>query len=143
MSGTPHDIMLMIHFIGLAMGVGTGLAFMFLGIAAAKMEPVARREFMLNLHPLARMGQIGLLVLVLSGGSLMTPYWSQLGEMKLLIAKLVLVLVLGAALGINAGLMRKARAGQFEAVMPRMAVMGRVALLTSIAIVVLATLVFH
>lgn len=134
--------MLIIHFIGLAMGVGTGLAYMFLGIAAEKMEPGARREFLLNLHPLSRMGQIGLLVLVLSGGSLMTPYWSRLGDMKLLIAKLVLVLVLGAVIGINAGLMRKARAGNTE-VMPRIAVLGRIALLTAIVIVVLASLSFH
>lgn len=142
MSGTPHDILLMVHFIGLAMGVGTGIGFLFFGIEAGKMEPAKRAPFLLSLHPLARMGQIGLLVLVLSGGALMTPHWSRLGDMPLMIAKLVLVLVLGAVIGINSGYMRKARAGNLE-VMSRIPAMGRVALLTSITIVVLATLVFH
>ncbi len=138
-----RDPMLILHFIGLAMGLGSGLAFLFLGIAAAKMEPAKRSEFMLNALPLARMGQLGLVLLVLTGGYLIMPYWSALGSMPLLVAKLVLVLVLGALMGVNSSYGRKARQGQAATYMPRMAFLGRIALLTSITIVVLAVLVFH
>ncbi len=141
---TPmRDLMLILHFIGLAMGLGTGLAFLFLGIAAAKMEPAKRGEFMINAFILSRMGQLGLLLLVLSGAYLIIPYWSTLGTMPLLVAKLVLVIVLGAVMGINSSYARKVKQGQAAIYAPRMAILGRIALITSLTIVVLAVLVFH
>lgn len=138
-----REPMLILHFIGLAMGVGSGLAFLFLGIASGKMEPAKRAEFMLNAFPIARMGQFGLLLLVLTGGYLMTPYWGALSATPMLITKLVLVLVLGAILGINSSWARKARQGKAAEYLPRMAMLGRIALLTSLTIVVLAVLVFR
>lgn len=138
-----HTIVLIIHFIGLAMGVGSGLAFLFLSMAAQKMEPAQRRAYLLGAAPITRMGQIGLLLLVLSGGQLMTPYWSSLGSMPLLITKLVLVLVLGAVVGINSSYARKARNGDTNIPLSRIATLGRIGLLTSLTIVVLAVLVFQ
>ena len=55
-----RDIMLIIHFIGLAMGLGTSLAFMFLGIASSKMEKKDAEQFTLKTLVLSRMGHIGL-----------------------------------------------------------------------------------
>ncbi len=138
-----REPVLILHFLGLAMGVGSGLAFLVMGMATGKMEPARRAEVLLSLFPIARMGQYGLLLLVLTGGYMMTPYWGILGSTPLLIAKLSLVLVLGAVIGINSSLARKARKGNPEVYLPRMAMLGRVALLTSITIVVLAVLVFR
>ena len=138
-----RETMLIFHFLGLAMGLGSGIAFLFLGIAAGKMEPARRGEFMLNAFPIARMGQFGLLLLVLTGGYLMTPYWSMLSSTPLLIAKLTLVLVLGALIGINSSYARKARQGNAQTYMPKIARLGRIALITSVTIVVLAVLVFR
>ncbi|MEO8588614.1 MAG: hypothetical protein ABI432_04535 [Flavobacteriales bacterium] len=138
-----REPILMLHFIGLAMGLGSGLAFLFLGMAAGKMEPAKRAEFLLNAFPIARMGQFGLLLLVLTGGYLMTPYWGALAFTPLLVAKLSLVLVLGAVVGINSSYARKARQGNAAMYMAKIAVLGRVALLTSLTIVVLAVLVFR
>ncbi len=138
-----REPVLILHFIGLAMGLGSSLAFLFLGIAAGKMEPAKRAGSLLNAFPIARMGQFGLLLLVLTGGYMMTPYWGILSTTPLLIAKLTLVLVLGAVVGINSSFARKARQGNAEAYMPRMVMLGRIALLTSMTIVVLAVLVFH
>ena len=137
-----RETMLVLHFIGLAMAVGTGFAFMFLGIAASKMEPAKRGEFMLNALALGRMGHIGLGLMILSGIFLIVPYWPMLGEMPLLIAKLVLVLVLAAVIGINGSLARRAREGN-AAVLLKMAMVGRVSLITSVTIIVLAVLVFR
>lgn len=138
-----RDAMLILHFIGLAMGVGTSIGFMFLGMASAKMEKNEALKFMLNSFALSKMGQIGLVLLVLSGGYLMTPYWKALPQMPLLITKLILVLVLGALIGIISSKARKAKSGDTEAELKKMAPFGRISLLVGLAIIILAVLIFH
>ncbi|HMQ60916.1 MAG TPA: hypothetical protein PKE06_09620 [Flavilitoribacter sp.] len=138
-----REVMLTVHFTGLAMGLGTSLGFMFLGIAASKMGKEEGLKFTLNSFALSRMGQIGLVLLVLSGGYLMTPYWKNLGNMPLMIAKLTLVLVLGALIGIISAAGRKARQGDAETHLKKVPTLGRFSLLTALAIVVLAVLIFR
>ncbi|MCB0639038.1 MAG: hypothetical protein KDC54_20555, partial [Lewinella sp.] len=62
-----REAALIIHFIGLAMGLGTSFAFMFLGIASSKMEKNDGINFMLKAMSISRMGHIGLTLLILSG----------------------------------------------------------------------------
>lgn len=138
-----HDVMLIIHFIGLAMGLGTSLGFMFLGIASTKMEKSEALTFNLNTFALAKMGHIGLTLLVISGIFLMTPHWSSLAEMPLLIAKLTLVAILGALVGINSVNAKKAKAGNPETHLQNISSLGKISLLVSLLIVILAVLVFH
>ena len=54
------EILLIMHFIGLIMGLGTGFAFMFLGIAASKLEKLEARKMAINNFALITMGHIGL-----------------------------------------------------------------------------------
>ena len=70
-----REEMLVVHLVGLIMGVGTSFSFIFLGIAGSKLEKEERLKFALNTFPLARMGHIGLTLLIISGGYLMTPFW--------------------------------------------------------------------
>ena len=86
-----RDIMLITHFIGLTMALGTGFANLFLGIASAKLEPAERGKFMANTMILIRVGHTGLGLLLLSGFYLITPFWKTLGDMPVLIAKLCCV----------------------------------------------------
>jgi hypothetical protein len=104
-----RDIMLIIHFIGLAMALGTGFANLFLGIAASKLEPAERGSFMSKAIILGRMGQIGLGLLILSGLYLITPYWQELDVMPLLIAKLILVTLLLFSVFVILYIVRKSR----------------------------------
>src|SRR4051812_7549538 len=104
---TMRDFMLIIHLIGLTMGVDTSFAFMFLGIASSKMEPAEGKKFMLNTFALARMGQVGLALLIISGGYLLTNYLELIADMPLLIAKLSLVVVLVVLVTINSILAKK------------------------------------
>lgn len=138
-----REIMLIVHFIGLAMGIGTSFAFMFLGIASAKMEEKEAMKFRLNTFALSKMGQIGLTLLVLSGLYLMTPYWASLGANPLLITKLVLVLMLGALIGIISSIVKKAKKGDAEAQLKKVEPLGKLALLTGLAIVIIAVYVFR
>ena len=138
-----REVMLIVHFIGLAMGLGTSLAFMFLGIASSKMEEQEAQKFRLNSFALSRMGHIGLALLIISGGYLMTPYWSILTAIPLLIVKLALVLVLAALIGIISSYARKAKEGDTELYLKKIETLGKLALLTAVTIVVLAVYIFH
>ena len=137
-----RDALLIFHFLGLAMGLGTSLAFMFFGIAASKMEKNEAMKFTLNTFALSRMGHIGITLLVLSGIGLMTPYWRSLTEMPLLMVKLFLVLVLAGLIGMISARAKKAQAGDTEKHLAAIAAFGKISLLTGIIIVVLAVLIF-
>lgn len=137
-----REVMLVFHFIGLAMGLGTSFGFMFLGMASAKMEPAEAMKFRLQSFALSRMGHVGLTLLVLSGLYLITPYWSKLSAMPFLIVKLVLVLTLGALIGMISSLGRKAQLGNAEENMKKLGPLGRVSLLTTLVIVILAVYIF-
>lgn len=136
--------MLILHFIGLAMGIGTSFAFLFLKMAAAKLPLTERGQFMLRTLPVARMGHIGLGLLILSGGYLMTPYWGSLGQTPLLIAKLTLVLVLIVVIGIVTGISKKARtAADPVPHLKKIGGLGPVSMIIALLIVICAVYVFH
>ncbi len=137
-----RDFALIIHFIGLAMGLGTSFAFMFLGMAAQRMEPADRAPFMGKALVLSRMGHIGITLLFVSGMYLIVPYFDVLLEMPLLLAKLVLFVFLGGLVGVLSKTGKRAVAGDPSQFL-KMAKLGRVGLLTSVTIVILAVLVFH
>jgi uncharacterized membrane protein len=135
--------MLMIHFLGLAMGVGTSFAYMFVALASGKMEQQEGLKFRLNSFVLSRMGHIGLALLFISGGYLMTPYWKSLSSTPLLMAKLALFLVLAALVGIIAANARRAKQGDAATYLKKIEPLGKLSLLTGLAIIILAVLVFH
>ena len=137
------DVMLIIHFIGLAMGIGTSFAFMFLGIASSKMERKEGLKFTMNTFALSKMGHIGLTLLIISGLYLMTPYWKSLSQSPLLIAKLVLVLVLATLIGLISSAARKAKSSDADRHLKRIQMLGKITLLAGVTIVSLAVFVFH
>lgn len=138
-----RDVMLIIHFIGLAMALGTGFANLFLNGVASKLEPAERGSFMSRIAILARMGQIGLALLLLSGFYLATPYWKTLGEMPLFIAKLFLVAVLLISVSFILLTLRKAKKQGNPGLLKNIRPLGMLNFFIGITIVILAVLVFH
>ena len=134
--------MLIIHFLGLAMGIGTSFAFLFLGIAGSKMEIEERKKFALNLFALSTMGHIGLVMLILSGLYLITPFWGSLVSMPLLIAKLILVLTLTVSVTLASVYRKRAKKGDATSNLKKIAGLGKVTLLSGMTIVVMAVLIF-
>jgi len=134
--------MFIVHLLGLAMGVGASFGFMFLGIAGSKMEKEERKKFVLNTFAMSTMGHIGLTMLIVSGFYLITPFWGSLAAMPLLIAKLALVLTLTIAVSLATVYSRRAKKGDTESNLKKVAILGRINLLSGIAIVVLAVLIF-
>jgi len=137
------DAMLISHLIGLVMGLGTSFGFMFIGIAASKMEKVEGMHFLLKVSILSRMGQIGLGLLLVSGIYLILPYTESLSEFPMLIVKLGLFLVLGALVGITSSKMKKAQKGDTEKHLKTVKKLGKLSLLVGVTILVLAVLTFH
>ena len=135
--------MLFVHFIGLAMGIGTSFAFLFLGLVAKKMEKEEAIQFQLKTFALSKMGHIGLTLSVISGGYLMTPYWSVLGQNPLLLSKLILVVALGALIGIISSKSKKAKLGDAELHLKKIEPLGKMSFFISVSIVILAVISFH
>ena len=138
-----RDAMLIVHLLGLAMGVGTSFAFMFLGFARSKMEKEEGRKFAMNASVLSRMGHIGLTMLIISGFYLITPFWATLNARPLLMAKLILVLILTISVILAGIYSSRAKKGNAELNLKKVAILGKVGLLSSITIVLLAVLTFH
>ena len=59
--------LLFLHFIGLALGVGTSFAMLTLGAATKDLPSDERTKFMLRAGALRKNGSIGLALLILSG----------------------------------------------------------------------------
>lgn len=138
-----RETMLILHFIGLSMGLGTSFAHAFLGIAAAKMTPEEAVKLRVHSLVLGTMGNIGMSLLVISGLYLITPFWSVLTSMPFLMAKLALVVVLiGLIVMINM-LVKKARTGDAAVELKKMGKLGKMTLIISLAIVILAVCIFH
>ena len=138
-----RETMLIFHFIGLAMGLGTGFAHAFLGSVTTKMQADEATKFRLHSLVLGRMGHIGITLLLISGFYLITPYWKVLGSMPLLIVKLSLVFLLIILITLIGIAGRKAKQGDAVAQFKKMEVLGKLTLLVGIAIVVVAVAVFH
>ena len=138
-----RDILLVFHFIGLALGMGTSFSHMFLGIASTRME----RGACLNLQraiarPLGLMGNIGLALLILSGTGLVFLYGSSLMQMPLFHAKMFLFVVLvGLIVPLNK-LSKQIAEGDEQAI-EKSERLGKITMPLGLAIIVLAVLSFH
>lgn len=140
------DVLLFLHFIGLALGVGTGFAMLTLGLATADMPPADRGAFMRRASVLTRNGAIGLTLLILSGvglvlvrGVSMVMAWG--GPMFHI--KLTLVAIMIGVFGYLQVLLRQSRSANGAAAAARIPVVSRVMLVLGVSVVVFAVLAFH
>ena len=137
------ETMFVLHMLGLVIGMGAGFVNIFLRKNIERMEPGDRVKFLLNLRPLGRMGIVGLTLLVISGGYLMTPYWRILGDRPALMAKLALVVVLITLITLMHFRWQgaiKNNGGPDLMAIPKL---GMIALPTGILIIILAVISFH
>ena len=136
--------MLIIHFLGLAMGVGVSFANLFLGIKASKLEPQERGKLMSGVNqPLLMMGKTGLTLLLISGFYLATPYWSNLNEMPYFIIKLCLVAALIFVVVMITIISTKAKKENNPALLAKLKPWGMVGLIIGVLIITMAVNTFH
>lgn len=139
------DFWLIIHFIGLAFGVGASLAVFRLRLATADMAPAERGVFMQRVSVLSKNGSIGLLLLIVSGVGLLVGRgvgvvmaWG--GGM--FHAKLTLVVILIGLFGYSQVLAKKARSSDGAAA-ARLVIVSQALLVVGLSIIVFAVLAFH
>ena len=137
-----REVMLALHFIGLAMGLEAGFAHAFLGAAAKKMPAGEATKFKMNTLVISNMGHIGIGLLLISGFYMITPYWKVLSTMPLLMVKLGLVAVLIILIILISIAAKKAKSGDAERQFKKLEILGRLTLLTALAIVAMAVAVF-
>jgi uncharacterized membrane protein len=141
-----RETLLFIHFIGLGLGLGTSFAFMRLGLAAKNLPLAERAPFALKSMALSKNGSIGLALLILSGiGLIFTNGPAATFAMGggYFHAKLGLVVVLSGLLGFMQALQARIRREQGGPALAKLAKLGPIGLLLTLAIVLLAVLAFH
>lgn len=139
------DLWLILHFIGVALGVGAGLAMFRLRGAVADLTPAERGAFMMRASVLSKNASAGLGLLILSGIGLLMSH----GVTAVMVAggpmfhtKLTLVAILIGVFGYSQVLMKKARSGDTAAA-ARLPLVGNLTLLLGISIIITAVLAFH
>ena len=138
-----REPMLILHFIGLIMGVGTSFAHAFLSQVTSKMTAEEATKFQVHSLVLGRMGQIGLTLLIVSGFYLITPYWKILPTTPLLMLKLAMVALLVTLIVLISRASNKAKKGNAEGEIKKIAQLGKFTLPISLIIIILAVYIFH
>ena len=137
--------LLFLHFIGLALGVGTSFAMLRLGAAAQELPAEERGKFMLRAGVLSKNGSAGLGLLILTGlgmfilrGPSAVMAWGG-GWFHL---KLTLVVILIGFFGYMQVVMKKVRLAGGGPLMAKLPKLGAVMLVLSVAIVLSAVAAF-
>ncbi len=142
------DTLLIFHFLGLALAVGTGFASIRLGLAMADLPPNERTTFFLRVSALGKNGSWGLLILIVTGVGLMFTKYGAVHEAMAVggpafHAKLTLVLVQTGLVGYMQVLTKRAREAQGGPAMAKIPQVGRIMLPVGVGIVIAAVLAFH
>lgn len=135
--------MLILHFIGLAMGVGLSFTHAFLGKSISKLDATEAAKFRLQIKVLGLMGAIGTTLLLVSGIYLLVPFWPLITAIPLLILKLVLFIILVVLIVlINLGAQKNFK-NHSDGTLKRVELMGKLAMVIGIVILILAVSIFH
>jgi len=140
------DLWLILHFLGVALGVGTGFAMFRLGVSTKNLPPAERGAFMQRAGVLSLNGSIGLSLLIVSGVGLLLTRGADVvmawGGSWFHI-KLTLVVILIGLFGYMQVLMRKARSADGAAAAARIPILSPIMLLVAVSIIISAVLAFH
>jgi uncharacterized membrane protein len=134
-----------LHFIGLALGVGTSFAFFTLGAATRDLAPEERAKFMLRASALRKNGSYGLGLLILTGVAMLI----ERGPLAMLKfgggafhLKLTLVVILCGVFGYAQSLQKKVREAGGGPLMAKLPKVSMLMLVLSVAIVASAVAAF-
>jgi len=139
-------VLLMLHFLGLSLGVGTSFAFLRLGMASRDLPANERAAFMIRASAVAKNGGIGLGLSILSGLGLLflrgvgAVFAAGGGAFH---AKLTFVVLLAGVLGYSQVLTKRAReagGGPALATLPKV---GAALLVLGLAVMVCAVIAFQ
>lgn len=141
----PYLLLLMLHFIGLALGVGASFALLTLRAAARDLDANERAKFMIRALRVAKNGSYGLLLLLVSGLGMFFmrgPGAVMAAGGPAFHAKLTLVVVLCGVVGYSQVLGKRAREAGGGPALASLAKISSLILGLGIAIIIAAVLAF-
>jgi uncharacterized membrane protein len=140
-----YQVLLALHFLGLALGVGAGFAQFTLGLSSRELPAGERTGLALRTMVLSKNGSYGLLLLVLTGVGMMlirgvsaTFQWGG-GAFH---GKLALVVIMFGVLGYSQVVGAKARRSGSVSQINKVRILSRVQLTLGILVVIAATVAF-
>jgi uncharacterized membrane protein len=139
-------ILLMAHFIGLALGVGASFASFSLRKAAAELPPEEQAKFLLRSLRVSKNGSRGLGLLLVSGLGMFFmrgPGATLAAGGGAFHAKLTLVVILAGLVGYSQVLGKRVREANGGPALAKLAAVSNAVLLIGLAIVVCAVLAFQ
>ncbi len=138
-----NKVLLMLHFLGLVMGLAVPFANIALATLMSKATPP--EKMVLGRFPFAmsKVGKIGLTLLWVTGVTMVFTRWKGFGNLPTMFhAKLTAVILLTITVGIISALEVKAKKGDM-AIIPRIQMVGKIAMLFGILALVFAVLTFN
>jgi uncharacterized membrane protein len=139
-------VLLCLHFLGLAIGVGASFASLTLRRASAGLSDAERTSFMLRALSVSKNGSYGLLLLLVSGLGmffLRGPAALLAGGGPAFHAKLTLVVILCGAVGYSQALGKQAREAGGGPALGKLRTVSTAILLLGVAIVIAAVIAFR
>ncbi|MET0789931.1 MAG: hypothetical protein ABW061_00290 [Polyangiaceae bacterium] len=139
-------VLLMTHFVALALGVGASFAAFTLRKAAAKLEPAERTQFLLRALSVAKNGSYGLALLLLSGLGMFFmrgPGAVMAAGGPAFHAKLTLVVILCGAVGYSQVLGKRAREAGGGPALAKVPAVSTAILVLGVGIIISAVIAFQ
>ncbi|MCP4380970.1 MAG: hypothetical protein GY798_06055 [Hyphomicrobiales bacterium] len=138
-----NDVLLMLHFLGLAMGLAGGFGNLVMSRLIAQAKPSDAMVLARFPSAIVRVSDIGLVLLWVTGVILIFSRFDGLGNMPLAFwIKIVAVVALTGLVGFMHTLMAKAKRGDAGA-RARLPKVGPFAMLSALLAIVFAVLAFH
>ncbi len=137
--------LLILHFIGLVLGVGTSFAMLRLGVVAKGLEPAERSQFMLRVAALSKNGSIGLALLILTGvGMLLLRGPAEIFRWggPAFHVKLTLVVITAGLFGYMQSILKKVRDAGGGPLMAKLPKVGAALLGLGVATIIAAVVAF-
>lgn len=136
-------MMLIFHFLGLVMSLGSMITFLVMRRSCSKVSSFESEYLLQNVRRFLRMSHIGLGIMFVTGGYLMTPYWGTLAQMPLLHIKFTIFLLWYGTLIALSIYTKKAVKSQIKLCDPRIGFLSMISVVFGISAVVMAVSQFH
>lgn len=136
-------VLFFLHIMGLVMGIPSLFGFLYLRIASAKMSSEEAARLTKDILPVKKLGYVGLAFMIITGIIMINPYWTALGSMPMLLAKLILVVFLIPMLVLLSIYSKKINQADNPKYLTWIKIFSGLSLIITIAIILLAVLSWH
>lgn len=135
--------MLIFHFLGLALSLGSMITFLVMRRSCSKITHSESEQLLQNTKSVLRLTHIGLGIMFISGGALMTQYWAKFANMPFLHIKFTLFILWYATLVVLSRYTRKARKSELKLCNPRIGFLSYISILFGVLAISMGVMQFQ